>query len=436
MKIQTLLFVLLFYSSTKGQQVATRVELPLTTANGYGPFSVGFSRFTPDVNDGSYWSKMQLSIKGVPKNWTNVEKAMARVNTWQLIYQNVISGTVPRSWYKGYQQSSKINLDDALFSKQPIKCYVYLVKGFDQSKSKWLVLVDTNNNLDFSDETPFEAEEIKPGSIPDNVADARLVMYQSYQKGKIITSRIPLVVKRMGNDLFFNFPQYAKATFRHADERVALVITNGFAGLDYIGSTSIAQTPRWFWQKTVSQKDLTEIGDVITLGGRKYKNKGVNTFTNTLQLEPLATNTIDYSLRTGRSFRPFIAREFTTGNSISLSSLKGKYVFVDFWGTWCSPCVSTLPTLKRLYQRLNKNRFEFIGIVSRDSPEHLRDFLKKHDVRWPQLLSNGPDGLVDQYHVTAYPTSVLLNPNGKIVAADLSMEKLEAKLNELNKLEE
>ncbi|GAB3901712.1 TlpA family protein disulfide reductase [Spirosoma agri] len=434
MRIYTLLIALLFYGPLplQGQQTTTLINVPITTVNGYGPFGIAFSRFTPELNDGSNWSKMNLPVKGIPKHWTNVEKAMARINTWQLIYQNVLKGTVPRSWYVSYQQDRKLALNDAQFSKQPIKCYVYLLRGFDQTSGKWVVMVDTNNNLDFSDETPFEAEVIKPGTMPDNITDARLITYQSYQKGKIVTARIPLVVKRMGYDLFFCFPQYARASLRQADESIDLLITSGFAGLNYEEYTSIAQQPRWFWQTKIAADNLTELGDMITLGGRNYRNRGVNTYTNTLQLEALPTGYVDYSLRTGRPFRSFTAREFTTGNPISLTGLKGKYVYVDFWYTGCAPCVAAMPTLKKLYRSVDKNRFEFLGVVGADTPDRLRAFLKKHNVAWPHVFSTGKTGLVDQYHISKYPTSVLLDPDGNVVATDLSMEQLEAKLNELS----
>lgn len=432
MKAYCLLLVLMAYLPLKGQQATALLNIPITTVKGYGPFRFGFSRFTPDQNDGSEWSNMQLSVKGIPKSWTNVEKAMARLNTGQLIYQNLMRGTVSQSLYAGYEQTNKVAVDDAHFSKQPIKCFVYLLKGFDQSKGKWLVMVDTNNNLDFSDETPFEAETIKPGTMPDNISDARLVTYESYQQGKVVTARIPIVVKRMGNELFFNFPQHAKASLRQADGQIDLVITNGFNGLNYVGSTLIAQSPRWFWQTKIDNNDLTETGDVIVLNGRKYKNRGVNTFTNTLQLEALPADYVDYSLRIGRPFRSFTTSEFTTRKPVSLSSLKGKYVYVDFWNTGCVPCVSAMPALKKLYQGLDKSRFEFIGIVGNDTPERLQAFIRKNDIKWPQLLATSKGGLVDQYHITAYPTTVLLDPEGNVVAVDISVKKLEAKLKEVS----
>ena len=433
MQIYTLFLALLISTALKGQPSGAFLELPITPVQGYGPFGIAFARFTPDVRDGSNWSKMTLPVKGIPKTWTNVEKAMARINPWQLIYQNVIGGIVPRSWYVGYQQHSQLVLDDAQFTKQPIKCYVYLLRGFDQTRQKWLVMVDTNNNLDFSDEKPFEPQLIKPGVMPDDLTDARLITYQSYQKGKIVTAQMPLVVKRRGSDLFFNFPQYAKASFHQGDERIDLVITNYFAGLDYVNNTVVGQRPRWFWQKQIDKNELTESGDVLTLGGRQYKNKGVNTYTNTLQLEAIAPDYTDYSLRTGRPFRPFVTHEFTRGTSISLRDLKGKYVYIDFWHTGCAPCVAAIPTLKRLYESVDKSRFEFLGIVGHDTPERLASFLKKHSVTWPQVLSRDKNGLIAQYHLTKYPTSVLLDATGQVIAVDLSPQQLEAKLKQISR---
>ncbi|AUD02288.1 TlpA family protein disulfide reductase [Spirosoma pollinicola] len=416
-----------------GQSPADVLNLPITVRKGYGPFGVGFSRFTPDEHDDSNWSKLKLPVKGIPATWTNVQKGMGRLNTWQLIYQNTQAGKVPRTWYEGYLQNRQLSLDETRFSRQPIKCYVYLLKGFDQKRGKWVVMVDTNNNLDFSDETPFEPEPIKPGVISEGIDDAHLVTYQTFQKGKIITSQIPIVVKRMGDDLFFNFPQYAETSLKQGAEQIDLVISNGFLGLNFAEITTIARKPRWFWQTKIDPSLFIEIGDIITIGGRRYRNKGVNTYLNTLELAAVTTQSNVYSLKPGEYFLPFVAPEFSTGRSISLTSVKGKWVYIDFWGTWCKPCVEMIPTLKKLYQGLDKSRFEFIGIAGNQSPEQLRRFIKKNELTWPQILSTDNKQLIAQYHINSYPTSVLLDPSGKIIAKDLSLESLSAKLKELNR---
>lgn len=432
MKLIILFLMMLLSGPTVGQQSTAVVHLPITLVRGYGPFGIGFSRLTPDQNLDANYSKMSLPVRGIPNEWVSTQKAMARLNTWQLIYQNVVAGNVSRAWYNGYQQTRQLTLDDAKFAKQAIKCYVYIVKGFDQKKGKWLVRIDTNNNLDFSDETSFEPQVIKPGTPPDDITDAHLVTYQTFQKGKIVTAQLPMVVKRMGDELFFNFPQYAQTSLPHLDGPIDLVVSNGFLGLNYDDITTIAKRPKWFWQTKIASDQLTEVGSIITLGGQRYKNRGVNTYSNTLELEIFTPQSKDYSLKLGASFVPFVAADFRTGKSISLAALKGKWIYIDFWGTWCKPCVATIPTLKRLYQGLNKKRIEFIGIAGNQDPEQLHHFINKHELRWPQIIATKNNPLTVRYQVTSYPTSILVDPRGKIVAKDLSMESLEEKLKELN----
>ncbi|RYF63408.1 MAG: TlpA family protein disulfide reductase, partial [Cytophagaceae bacterium] len=351
------------------------VELPITFVRGYGPFGVGFSRLTPDQRLDANYRKMTLPVNGIPKAWISPQKAMVRINTWQLIYQNVLAGNVSSAWYKGYQHSRQLALDDAEFAKQPIKCYVYVVKGFEPKRGKWLVRIDTNNNLDLSDETSFEPQVIKPGAPADDITDARLVTYQTFQKGRIVTAQLPMVVKRMGDELFFNFPQYAQATLPQSEGQIDLVVSNGFLGMNFDDITTVARQPQWFWQTKLATDELTEIGGIITLGGKRYKNKGVRTYANALELEIPGSQSKEYSLTLGEVFPPFVAADFRTGKSISLAACKGKWVYIDFWGTWCKPCLATIPTLKRLYQGSNRARIEFIGIAGNQDPQQLQRFL-------------------------------------------------------------
>jgi peroxiredoxin len=157
----------------------------------------------------------------------------------------------------------------------------------------------------------------------------------------------------------------------------------------------------------------------------------VDLYTNVLQLEPLSPDGFEYSMQEGYPFQPFSANEFSTKKSISLADYKGKYVFIDFWGTGCRGCVEDIPNLVKIYKGLDKKRFEFVGIVGNDTPERLKRFIDKNEVSWPQILSDKNNRLVEQYQVTGYPTTVLLDPTGKIIAKNIYSRGLQLKLNEL-----
>lgn len=126
----------------------------------------------------------------------------------------------------------------------------------------------------------------------------------------------------------------------------------------------------------------------------------------------------------------------TVGNDLALSSLRGKYVLVDFWASWCAPCRQENPTVVAAFERFKDKNFTVLG-VSLDRPGKKADWMKAIQddklEQWPHVsdLQFWDSPVVQLYSIRGIPQNYLLDPDGRIVASNLRGSALEEKLNEI-----
>jgi thiol-disulfide isomerase/thioredoxin len=118
---------------------------------------------------------------------------------------------------------------------------------------------------------------------------------------------------------------------------------------------------------------------------------------------------------------PVFNVETLNGDSLSLSKLKGKFVFLDFWGSWCGPCRGEIPNIKKLYTSFSRDDLFVLGMAKDDSTD-LINCIKKENITYPNTLASKE--LIKEYGITSYPTTLLIAPDGKILAKNLRGEKL------------
>jgi thiol-disulfide isomerase/thioredoxin len=103
-------------------------------------------------------------------------------------------------------------------------------------------------------------------------------------------------------------------------------------------------------------------------------------------------------------------------NPMKFSSLKGKYVLIDFWGSWCGPCHKAFPRLKELYGKYHDKGFEILGIATESNTGAWTKDIVKSELPWLQVVDDKASNVSQkQFAVTEYPTTVLIGPDGKII---------------------
>ena len=105
-----------------------------------------------------------------------------------------------------------------------------------------------------------------------------------------------------------------------------------------------------------------------------------------------------------------------SGKPLTLSSLRGKYVILDFWGSWCVWCIKGIPQMKEYYQKY-AGKFEILGIDCNDSEEKWKAAVEKYELPWLHVYNTRDSKVLQQYDIEGFPTKIIVGPDGKIVKA-------------------
>jgi thiol-disulfide isomerase/thioredoxin len=149
-----------------------------------------------------------------------------------------------------------------------------------------------------------------------------------------------------------------------------------------------------------------------------------------LRVHP-ATAYTNIELKLGKEITDCPFTDFD-GKQRNLTELRGKYVLLDFWATWCAPCVAEIPFLKSAYERFKERNLEILGIDNDEDLAAARKLAAERGVTWPQATLESIRGRLTVY---AFPTTILLDPAGRIVSMgageELRGQNLERTLDKL-----
>ena len=110
-----------------------------------------------------------------------------------------------------------------------------------------------------------------------------------------------------------------------------------------------------------------------------------------------------------------IAPDFTLvdtyGKTWTLSELKGQVVFVNFWATWCPPCVEEMPSMQKLYSMLPKDKFKMLAVLNNDDPANAKKFAAKNGITLP-ILNDQANKVGPTYGLTGVPETFIVDKKG------------------------
>ncbi|GEM_PF-238806 len=182
------------------------------------------------------------------------------------------------------------------------------------------------------------------------------------------------------------------------------------------------------------------LGEKVSCGRGVLKAVGVSEFTvpNDAEGKQIRIPSVVVELLThpevGDQAPLFEADSFDVGKTIKLKDFRNKIVLLDFWATWCGPCVAQMPKLKALHEKFaDDERFVMIGMSLDEDIDKAKRFTAREELKWSQaaLGDMSKSTIVKEYGIDGVPMTILIGPEGEILAMNLPTSELEAALNKV-----
>lgn len=397
--------------------------------------------------------KAYPETKNKPANLSDVIEYFYILDNPQFYYQNYVAHVYTKEFLIEKLAQLKFKLTDTLqLSRQPVKCYISALGGINANKER-VYMVDANNNGDFSDDV---ARPLLKNVLDENVMlNASVQVDITYANHGEIKNEKKLVFIAQSNDphhsgMGFTFPEFRYCRFLYKGKPY-LLTTGSNTSEPYI--TVLPDRPYFAsigWDKRVKKDQVVQIGEEqlvvsnitdntkqITLTGNDIS--GFATGLNNKGASPkmAVKKTPALTLRqTGFIAPPVkgvnINPNAEPGAIIATANLRGKYVFIDFWSTYCSPCIQEFDYLKEAYAKYNRQQLEIVGVIDDRDQNITLQILKDHRITWPNIKMEANGTSIPGYQdINSYPTNLLIDPQGKIIAMDLRGDALMNKLKTL-----
>lgn len=422
MKFCILLLLLLFSVKHSVSQSADKIySIDFEKKNGTKGIRSVQSIMAPEKISEDYF------FKGIPALYNTYSISKIELNYNKKKHQDYLDGKINHDEYIDY--INKFYVDTIFLANSSNDHYFYVYSALDKINKKKILIPDCNNNYDFSDDSIFVF----------NVKDYKLVAYSEEQSQLYPEISVEKNNSQMVSILINPFDTfYSKNKYASEDEYFLdfVWLTNSyFEGYILLNDKLINiiehkqnikdlisenLTPRSFFrffeEDSINEPLSYQIGDTLLLANRKVLVQSVDKLR--LHLKDL-----------GESYQDNILSEVWSrgvgeNQKIYLRDLiKDKYVFIDFWGSWCNPCIASIPKLKDMYSIIKNREDALLLGIALENPKDdgkLQHVINENDVEWLNVWNSfsemkslsSPHGI---FGIERFPTYMILDKNGRIL---------------------
>ena len=306
-----------------------------------------------------------------------------------------------------------------------------------------------------------DSTEVKGGKFVFNVDSApQLLTLRTAEEGvaAIFTEDGKITVEgNLADDSVKAVGTPANEAFNTYNEAMKSINQRYTEAADTAAREAVYEEYQAFMDATIEQNMSNIFGVFLFIQNKSYELsaakmiESLNALSEELKNLPVVTDAIEKATRKmriepkdeGSEFTPIyinIEQPNVDGTPVSLQSVvekKGnKYVLLDFWASWCNPCMGEMPFLKEAYAKYHKKGFEIFGVSLDSKAEAWKGAIAKQNMKWVNvsLLQSSNNTAAEEYVVESIPTNFLIDcSNGEIIAKNLRGEAVLEKLAELLK---
>lgn len=164
----------------------------------------------------------------------------------------------------------------------------------------------------------------------------------------------------------------------------------------------------WYMDDMMGRKQLTveDVKEILATVKPEYKNN------NLYKKVELRVNSLNYEV--GKKINNLVSENTYDGSKIDIMNYRGKYVLIDFWGSWCGPCMAGMPEIKKLSEKY-KDNLVVLGIAQ-DRESSWKQAIESSKLNWLHILNGKGDvDFISMFNITGFPTKILVSPTGEIL---------------------